>query len=354
MPNRPATGTANPGASASTSEPLRGRRREPGDPYGAPSEALRQALDALARLAFWISWTADSDLLSRYPGEHPQHARGGGRAPQGRGRSRSGRRPGRRPCRSSGRGIRPGQLAPTPGRSPADTTGDGRRRSAIAAHTPQRAPPGAGAGPGPGGARDGRRGPPPPHPFHPFHHDIEGDSHESHRPPARTAHPGGSAEPAGACARERAQDAGRSNCRGRDEGLHRRPWPAGEPGRPHGRTGRCRRLGRDRRRTPPRGHEGLGRGRHDRRRPPGALPGRRRSGYGRRAVAGGEHRPHRHASRRPGDRLHEAGRFRPLRRRPSRRASAPPSAWSSSASASATWRRTCSTPTGPTRSTWKC
>ena len=203
--------------------------------------------------------------------------------------------------------------APTPGRSPADPSGDGRRRSTIAAHSPATAPPGAGAGPGPGGARDGRRGPSSPRPFHPFHHDIEGDSHESHRPPARTAHPGGSAEPAGACARERAQDAGRSGRRGRDEGLHRHPRPAGEPGRPHGRTGRCRRLCRDRRRTPARGHEGIGRGRHDRRRPPGALPGRRRSGDGGRAVAGGEHRPHRHASGRPGDRLHEAGRRRPLR-----------------------------------------
>ena len=30
--------------------------------HGAPAEALRQVLDALARLAFWISWTADSDL----------------------------------------------------------------------------------------------------------------------------------------------------------------------------------------------------------------------------------------------------------------------------------------------------
>ena len=51
---------------------------------------------------------------SRYPGEHPQHARGGGRAPQGRGRSRSGRRPGRSPRR----GIRPGQLLPPPAAPP--------------------------------------------------------------------------------------------------------------------------------------------------------------------------------------------------------------------------------------------
>ena len=35
--------------------------------YGAPAEALRQALDALARLAFWISWTADSDLRPDIP-----------------------------------------------------------------------------------------------------------------------------------------------------------------------------------------------------------------------------------------------------------------------------------------------
>ena len=30
--------------------------------HGAPTEALKQALEALARLAFWISWTADPDL----------------------------------------------------------------------------------------------------------------------------------------------------------------------------------------------------------------------------------------------------------------------------------------------------
>ena len=35
--------------------------------YGAPAEALRQVLDALARLAFWISWTADSDLRPDIP-----------------------------------------------------------------------------------------------------------------------------------------------------------------------------------------------------------------------------------------------------------------------------------------------
>ena len=30
--------------------------------HGAPAEALRQALKALAELSFWISWTADADL----------------------------------------------------------------------------------------------------------------------------------------------------------------------------------------------------------------------------------------------------------------------------------------------------
>ena len=35
--------------------------------HGAPAEALRQALDALARLAFWISWTADPDLSPDIP-----------------------------------------------------------------------------------------------------------------------------------------------------------------------------------------------------------------------------------------------------------------------------------------------
>ena len=30
--------------------------------HGAPASALRQALEALAQLSFWISWTADPDL----------------------------------------------------------------------------------------------------------------------------------------------------------------------------------------------------------------------------------------------------------------------------------------------------
>ena len=30
--------------------------------HGAPAEALRQALKALAELSFWIAWTADPDL----------------------------------------------------------------------------------------------------------------------------------------------------------------------------------------------------------------------------------------------------------------------------------------------------
>ena len=35
--------------------------------HGAPAEALRQALKALAELAFWISWTADPDLRPDVP-----------------------------------------------------------------------------------------------------------------------------------------------------------------------------------------------------------------------------------------------------------------------------------------------
>ena len=35
--------------------------------HGAPAEALRQALKALAELAFWISWTADADLHPDIP-----------------------------------------------------------------------------------------------------------------------------------------------------------------------------------------------------------------------------------------------------------------------------------------------
>ena len=35
--------------------------------HGAPAEALRQALEALAGLSFWISWIADPD-----PGLRPE------------------------------------------------------------------------------------------------------------------------------------------------------------------------------------------------------------------------------------------------------------------------------------------
>ncbi len=35
--------------------------------HGAPAEALRQALETLAKLAFWIAWTAGSDLAPEPP-----------------------------------------------------------------------------------------------------------------------------------------------------------------------------------------------------------------------------------------------------------------------------------------------
>ncbi len=35
--------------------------------HGAPAEALRQALETLAKLAFWIAWTADPDLYPDAP-----------------------------------------------------------------------------------------------------------------------------------------------------------------------------------------------------------------------------------------------------------------------------------------------
>ncbi len=35
--------------------------------HGAPAAALRQALETLARLAFWIAWTADPDLYPDAP-----------------------------------------------------------------------------------------------------------------------------------------------------------------------------------------------------------------------------------------------------------------------------------------------
>ena len=35
--------------------------------YGAPAAALRQALQTLAKLAFWIAWIADPDLYPDDP-----------------------------------------------------------------------------------------------------------------------------------------------------------------------------------------------------------------------------------------------------------------------------------------------
>ncbi len=35
--------------------------------HGAPATALRQALETLAKLAFWIAWTADPDLYPEAP-----------------------------------------------------------------------------------------------------------------------------------------------------------------------------------------------------------------------------------------------------------------------------------------------
>ena len=35
--------------------------------HGAPAEALKQALEALAGLSFWIGWTADPDLHPETP-----------------------------------------------------------------------------------------------------------------------------------------------------------------------------------------------------------------------------------------------------------------------------------------------
>ena len=35
--------------------------------HGAPAEALRQALETLAKLASWIAWTADPDLYPESP-----------------------------------------------------------------------------------------------------------------------------------------------------------------------------------------------------------------------------------------------------------------------------------------------
>ena len=72
--------------------------------YGAPAEALRQALDALARLAFWISWTADPDLRP----DIPVSTRNMREAAAALRKAADVLDLGRRPGRSPGRGIRPG------------------------------------------------------------------------------------------------------------------------------------------------------------------------------------------------------------------------------------------------------
>ena len=119
-------------------------------------------------------------------------------------------------------------------------------------------------------------------------------------------------------------------------------------------SGRHRALRRGRRRAPPQGHAGAGRGQGVRCRPSGALPGPVRRRRSRRALARRERHPHRDAPRRPGGRVLEAGRRRPVgvrhrgafrRVRAHRRAAAAPRQRRA---------RSCWTPTGRTRSTSKC
>ena len=114
--------------------------------HGAPAEALRQALKALAELSFWISWTADADLAPEPVVSARLHARRRERAAQGRMPPRRRRRPGLPAARNRPAGgptrLRTVPLTTPPGRAPdrpAADTGAARERQPEAETSPDRA-----------------------------------------------------------------------------------------------------------------------------------------------------------------------------------------------------------------------
>ena len=231
--------------------------------HGAPAEALRQALEALAGLSFWIAWTADPDLHPEIP-VSARCMRDAATALRKAARLLDDAADRGRPAaRDRGPGTRP---PPFPGGRPRGPLPPARDRRACAGGAPRRGR----DEPRPGGR--GRAA----EPACRASSLIDGDFHEPHRFPSRAAHPGDPALPARTCARERAQDPARRLRPGPAPGLHQVTRPAGEPRRPRRRHGhgRHRMLRRGRRRPPPRGAEGARRRRHVPRRPSGALQDR--------------------------------------------------------------------------------
>ena len=273
--------------------------------HGAPAEALRQALEALAGLSFWIAWTADPDLQPETP-VSARCIRDAATALHKAARildaAADQTDP---PARSRRADNHP------PRTHPADPTGALGHRLADVTPSPRLNRP-AEAETSPGGA--GANGPERPRAA-PVPSSTETSMNHIASPPeplireiplcrlalapenVRKTPPDGFAEePA--------------------PGLHQGARPAGEPRRLRRRRGRERRraLRRRRRRTPPRGAEGARRGRHARCRLPGALQDRRERQRGR-ALARGERHPHRHAPGRPSGRVLHARRRRRHRRR---------------------------------------
>ena len=310
--------------------------------HGAPTEALRQALGALAQLSFWISWTSDPDLAPE-PVISARCMRDAAMALRKAARllDEAADRADPPPRHRTARG--PSRLQPVPGRGLRGRRRPTRRRRPRPATTATR----GGAEPGPGGRASAGEDRLPR-----VRSSIDGDSHEPHRTPARAGDPGHPALPARACARERAQDPARRGRRRPAHRVHKVPRPAGEPRRPPRRTrrGRRRALRRRRRRAAPRGPRRARQGRLVQRPPSGAVQDRRERRCGR-AVARGERGAHCDAPR-PTRWSRSAGSRRTAPPSPpSPRASASPSVWWSSACGSATPRPSCSTPTAPTRST---
>ena len=165
--------------------------------HGAPAEALRQALNALAGLSFWIAWTADPDL---HP-EIPVSAR------CMRDAATALRKAARLLDDAADRADPPaGTADPAPATRfhPEDPAGPlsaavPRSSRACAGGAPRRGR----DEPRPGGR--GRAG----EAACRASSLIDGDFHEPHRFPSRAAHPGDPALPARARARERAQDPAR-------------------------------------------------------------------------------------------------------------------------------------------------
>ena len=126
--------------------------------HGAPAEALRQALEALAQLSFWISWTSDPDLAPE-PVVSARCMRDGRKALRKAARLSTSRPTGRPPP------TPPGGARPVSGSPRRNASGGGRRANApptpeIRSNSSPRR-----SRARPGRARAGRRGPFPARPL---------------------------------------------------------------------------------------------------------------------------------------------------------------------------------------------